>query len=255
MNGCSPVVYESEDEKLYDRGYLAYSDSAYQHQTGYLAALDTAIELFNRVITDHPYSSKVDNAQYFLGKTHIDYAQHCARSSDTTAAVEHYKRAPLSLEAIDAKSNYYVDGLYYAAHARLGLNEIQPGEQWPDQVIQSFFSVASGFAQHSRAAYSLREIGHIYRRIHETSGEAAAIDSAAVYFQKVVNNYTNHPAYSGSLYWAATCFHNQDSMSVAAHLYYTMYRDWSIEHGDTTGTNFKFATQRIATYEAGSNEN
>ena len=98
--GCSPVTIDSEDEKAY---YDIYNSC---YLTGNYVQ---AIVEFEQFIKTYPWSSKLDNGQYFLGRSHMKCAPNL--SPDTLKMVTQYQSAITAFRLISNKSSKYDDGI------------------------------------------------------------------------------------------------------------------------------------------------
>ncbi len=164
---CSPVEYVDDDEIVYDRGYRHYTQA---NAAG--VALDQSIALcwraiadFNTVINEYPWSNRVDNAQYYLGRAYIDCAQaweqkHAVSAGAGAIEIQQtvqslYQTATIPLRAIDSRSNKYVDGQYYAAYAEWSAFEW--GAPFTTAYLEALFrEIINAFPEH-RAANRARD--------------------------------------------------------------------------------------------------
>jgi outer membrane protein assembly factor BamD (BamD/ComL family) len=101
---CSPVEVEAPDEQAYRVAKnLYYADN-------HAAAIDSLAAF----IEHYPYSSRLDNARYYLARCYMKVA---AAGGNVTVIIDYCTTAITTFNAIDWRSNQYVQGQYYAARS------------------------------------------------------------------------------------------------------------------------------------------
>ena len=96
---CSPVNVKSDDVKAFDDAFYVYNTKK---------DYSRAIDLFERIIDDYPWSSKLDNSQYYLGRSHMKLAP--TLLPDTLSTISEFKSAINAFLSINSKSSKYDEG-------------------------------------------------------------------------------------------------------------------------------------------------
>ena len=96
---CSPVNVKNDDAKEFDRAFYVYNTEK---------DYSTAIDLFERIIDKYPWSSKLDNSQYYLGRSHMKLAP--TLLPDTLSTLSEFESAIDAFLSINSKSSKYDEG-------------------------------------------------------------------------------------------------------------------------------------------------
>lgn len=103
--GCLPVDAPREDEKAYTIAFNTYNQNK---------DYPTAKILFIDFIDNYPYSEKLDNAEYYLGRTYMQLAN----TNTIDSVLQNYTLALESFSLLDQKSSHFADAKYQTALCR-----------------------------------------------------------------------------------------------------------------------------------------
>lgn len=143
--GCvNPTGVSTDDVVKYEEGRAHYSSDEYHD----------AIADFQELVSDYPWSSKVDNALEYWGKSLLKLADADESALLYDSAYEVFSRIP-------EKSSGYVEAQYYAGEALLGSFEDE-GDISRSTVVTQFYSVYRNWPKNSYAEKSIKEIVSLF---------------------------------------------------------------------------------------------
>lgn len=159
--GCvTPVEVKTDDVKAYDRGKKHYDATEYS----------LAIDEFKTLVTDMPWSSKVDNALEYWGKSLL-------KLNEDKKEITLYDSAIAVFNKIPEKSSGYVEAKYYIGNALYGIYDEDESIS-RDSLISSLFSVYNTWPANYYAKKSIELIVAVFLEEDES-------DSAKYYGELV----------------------------------------------------------------------
>lgn len=109
---------------------------------------ETALTLFTSLVNEMPWSSKVDESRYYIGKSHIELSQ------DETFPNEHLHLAISSLNQVGDNSSVKVKAQYETGYAYYKMNSFDSSSLYLNEVYRNF-------PHSSRADDALLFLAHI----------------------------------------------------------------------------------------------
>lgn len=167
--GCSPVELDSPNEERYDNARAHYKAKEYEK----------AAAGFREIIRDHPYSVELDDSRYWLGRALLRIAD---TSADTSRKIDRTVAALKAFTAIDERSTYLVDALYYANWSRMEIEELAPSRYTTNEIVEEYDRIAAEYPENERAVYSLLAAADL---LGERDRDTAAIER----FGRVIQEY------------------------------------------------------------------
>ena len=152
-----------------------------------LPARDKAVEIYQAIVDDGPFSEQGELAQYKLGLAHLALGEYEQAVSAFQQLIERYPRSPL----VD-------DARFQLAQASLKGTFKSDYDQHPaDQAIEELNAFAQGFPNSELAPQAIERLRVLRERRAEHEFNVAQwyerrqrYTSALVYYQEIVNQYT-----------------------------------------------------------------
>lgn len=201
VTGCGGRINLAnfDARELYDRGMEKYADEKH---------LD-AIEAFQTAIFNFPGESLVDTAQYYLALSYFGRKDFVLAQIEFNRLLLNYPGSVFAPNAQLMKAVCFFKGT--PRHFGLDQTDLETAvRQFEDFLIDYPESDAVGDAReylsqaHTRLARKLYESGVVYTRVRD-------FRAARIYFQKVIDDYTNTQYGADASYQIAeTYYHTQD---------------------------------------------
>lgn len=182
--GCSVEYVLTEDEAFFSDAKSMYEESKYSE----------AITLFTKIITDCPWSSRVDDSWYYQGLSKLGLAE----VNEELVAPEFVPEAISSFQTVPENSNHFVDAIFEIGYSYYLLQNY-------DNTLIYCQKIILEYPKSTKADNATIYIGHYYRKTNNT-------DSSIVWYEKVISNFENSTSYDNALYWAGDYYYDNISI-------------------------------------------
>lgn len=156
--------------------------------------IDSACIWYKKVIEEYPYSGSFDDAKFFLGTTHLLYAEN--NVLDTIINPTYFPRAIDEFKKVPTSSKYYIESQYYIGYSYYRLELYDSTLHYQERVL-NLDPISS------KADNACLSIGHVWRKRDEN-------DKALFWYEKLIADYPYSGAYDNALYWAGDNYYDRD---------------------------------------------
>lgn len=184
-SGCTLEYVLTEDEAF-------FIDAKHSFENDYF---NEAITEFTSIITNYPWSSRIDDSYYYLGLSHLGLAE----TNDVLGAPEHVSEALNSFTAVLENSNHFVDALFEIGYSFYLLQEY-------DSTLAYCKKILLNFPMSTKADNATIYTGHYYRKTNDA-------DSSIIWYEKTISDFKESSSYDNALYWAGDYYYDHQSVN------------------------------------------
>lgn len=206
---CSPVTVEMPDDTAYSEAYDLYRLDQYR----------AAADAFESFVQEYPYSEKVDNSTYYVGKCyrklgdlHADSSYSAGSAQEQSelvqTAVSMYQEARHWFSSIDKRSTRYVWGQFFLCETGASMAVLDSLTFPVNAAASELTDFCQRYPSHSYRARALLALAQMYSSVAE-------FEMAADYYNQLISDASFAEYHSVAYYRGGKSAYENNSCDVA----------------------------------------